>query len=491
MTVTAMSRILDALRVVGELVEVVGEPPAAVTGVTDDSRRVTAGMLFCAVRGTAADGHDFLEEAAARGAGAALVTKRVGLDLPQVVVRRDRIATAVAAGEWFGRPAKRLRIVGVTGTNGKTTTVALIHHLLNGDGTVGSIGTLGAIDGSGDSLPGASPLTTPGPVELQAVLAAMCERGVRSVVMEASSHALDQGRLHTLELSAAVYTNLTHDHLDYHGGFEAYRAAKFKLSDLLESGALEVVNADDPAWNALPARREARRVRFGTGPDADARLLEADPGARFFRLRLLLGELTVTARLPLFGEFNVTNALASCATAWALGMDAGEVAARLDSAPQVPGRMERLVEDEFTIVRDYAHTPDALARAIAAVRNATRGRVIVLFGAGGDRDRQKRPLMGEIVARDADLAVVTSDNPRTEDPESIIDDIEAGMSGMDHLRIVDRRAAIIRAVRLLQPGDSLLLAGKGHEVYQVIGTDRLPFDERLIVNEALQLRVPE
>jgi UDP-N-acetylmuramoyl-L-alanyl-D-glutamate--2,6-diaminopimelate ligase len=261
------------------------------------------------------------EQVLSAGAAAALVTKRASLDIPQLVVRSGRSATAVAAGEWYGRPAKRLRIVGVTGTNGKTTTVALIRHLLNGDGTVGSIGTLGAVDGAGRSLPGAGPLTTPGPVELQAVLAAMCEQGVRSVVMEASSHALDQERLHTLELAAAVYTNLTHDHLDYHGDFNAYRAAKARLSDLLGPGAVEVVNADDLAWTALSVRPDAARVRFGTGSDADARLLEADPGARFYRLRLLLGEQTVTARFPLFGEFNVSNALSACATAWALGLD--------------------------------------------------------------------------------------------------------------------------------------------------------------------------
>jgi UDP-N-acetylmuramoyl-L-alanyl-D-glutamate--2,6-diaminopimelate ligase len=231
-------------------------------------------------------------------------------------------------------------------------------------------------------------------------------------------------------------------------------------------------------------------VRYGQAAGADARLLDAKIEGWGSRVTFTLGDARVTAQLPLLGAFNVSNALAAAATAWALALAPADVARRLESAPQVPGRMERLVDREFVIVRDYAHTPDALERVLAALRSITPGRLVVLFGAGGDRDRGKRPVMGTIAARAADIAIVTSDNPRTEDPDRIIEEIEAGMHGVDHLRISDRREAIREAVALLRPGDCLLLAGKGHETYQVLGTERVPFDEREIVGEFLAQRAP-
>jgi UDP-N-acetylmuramoyl-L-alanyl-D-glutamate--2,6-diaminopimelate ligase len=456
-----------------------------ITGLTEDSRRAGPGTLFCAVDGSAQDGHRFLRDAARRGAAAALVVRPADLPLPQVVVRDSRAALAVAAAHWFGRPGERLTLVGVTGTNGKTTTVALIRHLLNHDSTVGSIGTVGAFDGHGIAIPESGTLTTPGAVELQATLAAFVRSGARTVVMEASSHALDQRRLSGLGLAAGVYTNLTHDHLDYHGDLSAYLAAKALLSTLIVEGGAEVVNLDDRAWRGLERRPGLRRVTYGLAAGADVTATGLVLDARATRFCLGHGRLSVPVDLPLIGEFNVSNALAAAATGIALGMDAGQIAARLAGAPQVPGRLERIVSEPFAVLRDYAHTPDALERAIAALRPLTRGRLVVLFGAGGDRDRRKRPEMGRIAARGADVAIVTSDNPRTEDPDAIIDDIEAGMNGTAHLRLVDRRVAIDRALRMAQPGDCVLLAGKGHETYQVIGTERLPFDERAIVLDAL------
>ncbi len=481
---------MAALDAAGQLVQRPEAPLPEVTGVTDDSRRVAAGTLFCAVSGTARDGHDYVEDARTRGAAAALVTRPVAAPLVQLVVRDGRRAAAVAARAWFDRPGDGLRLVAVTGTNGKSTTVALIRHLLNADRDVGAVGTLGAFDGTGAALEGYGSLTTPGPVELQAALAELRARRVHTLVMEASSHALDQRRLETLTLTAAVYTNLTQDHLDYHADLEAYRAAKLRLSTYLAPHGVEVVNVDDPAWRALPDMPGRRRVWYGRQADAEVRTLDAELDAEGASVTLAFENEVAKTRLPLPGAFNVSNALAAAATAWALGLAPDAIARGLARAPQVPGRMERLAAEGFTILRDYAHTPDALQVALGALRPITPGRLIVLFGAGGDRDRGKRPLMGRIAARDADLAVVTSDNPRTENPDRILDDIEAGMEGRSHLRIVDRREAIHRAIGLLQPGDCLLLAGKGHETYQVVGVEHHPFDERAIVREALEERAP-
>jgi UDP-N-acetylmuramoyl-L-alanyl-D-glutamate--2,6-diaminopimelate ligase len=451
-----------------------------ITGITEDSRALTAGGLFCAVQGSQQDGHRYLGEAHRLGAAAAVVTRPEDLPLPQVVVRDSRAAVAIVAAEWHGRPAASLRIIGVTGTNGKSTTVALIRHLLNDRRDVGSIGTLGAFDGTGEALPDTG-LTTPGAVTLHATLAQLVRRGGRTVVMEASSHALDQHRLDGLSLAAGVYTNLTHDHLDYHGDLSSYFAAKALLSTLIARDGVEVVNLDAPAWKALASRPGLRRLTFGVSDGADVRAADISPGAQGTKFRIITQAGRASVDLPLLGDFNVSNALAASATAIGLGMPLDQAARRLGSAPQVPGRLERLVTEPFTVLRDYAHTPDALARAIAAVKPITPGRVIVLFGAGGDRDKRKRPEMGRIVAREADLAIVTSDNPRTESPDRIMDEIEAGMDGTAHIRLVDRREAIARALRIAEPGDCVLLAGKGHETYQVIGTQRIPFDEREIV----------
>jgi UDP-N-acetylmuramoyl-L-alanyl-D-glutamate--2,6-diaminopimelate ligase len=327
-------------------------------------------------------------------------------------------------------------------------------------------------------------LTTPGPIDLQATLAAMVARGTTHVVMETSSHSLDQGRLDGLAFAAGVFTNLTRDHLDYHGTMETYLAAKLKLSSLLQLGAIEVVNLDDEAWRALTAR--SPRVTFGFGPGADVRGGEVVLDARGSRFRITGCFGSAEVMLPLIGDFNVANALAAAATALGLSHSLAEVAERLASAPQVPGRMERISDTPCTVLRDYSHTPDSLERALRTLRPLTPGRIIAVFGCGGDRDKGKRPIMGRIAAELSDLAIATSDNPRTENPEAIIDDIEAGMGGMPHLRITDRLAAIHAALNEGRPGDTILLAGKGHETYQVIGTEKIDFDEREIVQAAVR-----
>jgi len=482
--VTTFERILRSLEHAGLVVQRPEAPPASIDGITEDSRRVAPGWLFCAVEGTAEDGHRYLPDAVSRGAAAALVVRPSELPIPQVVVRESRAAVALAAAEWFDHPARDLQVVGVTGTNGKSTTVALIRHLLNHDGDTGSLGTLGAFDGAGAPLYEEG-LTTPGPVQLQETLARLRDGGVTRLAMEVSSHALDQHRVDALSFAAGVFTNLTHDHLDYHANLEAYFEAKQRLAQLVRADGSVVVNADESVWTRLQIPEGRRRVSYGLEPGAtvqgrDVRL-ETD-GTSF---QVGIEGRPFAARTPLLGNFNVSNALAAAAAAWALDVPADEIVARLENAPQVPGRMEQLFGGRYLILRDYAHTPDALRRALAAARPLTRGRLVVLFGCGGDRDRRKRPAMGKIAVRDADLAIVTSDNPRTEDPDRILDDIVEGMEGRAHIRITNRREAIERAIGMLEDGDCLLLAGKGHETYQVVGTERSPFDEREIVCDIL------
>ena len=480
----SLREVVDALARAGALVDApAADPLPEITGLTADARRLERGMLFCAVRGAVQDGHGFVADAAARGAAAALVESRQPVPIPQILVRNGRRAAALAAETWYGRPAAGLQMIGVTGTNGKTTSVILTRHVLGARWPMGAIGTLGCLDPAGRPVDSeAGNLTTPGPIDLQATLAALVERGAAGVAMEVSSHSLDQGRVEGLVFRAAIFTNLTRDHLDYHETFEAYFAAKAKLTGYLADAGLAVINADDAAWARLP--RTPRRITFSaTSGKADvvARDVRVDAKGARFTLASPAGNHPVA--LPLLGRFNVANALGVAACAIGLDVPANVVAERLSSAPQVPGRMERIAVDPCVVLRDYAHTPDALERALETIREVTPagGRVIIVFGAGGDRDRGKRAPMGEIAVRLADVAIATSDNPRTEDPEHILDDVEAGMKARPHYRIVDRKAAIAQALELAREGDTILLAGKGHETYQIVGTTKQPFDEREIV----------
>lgn len=475
--------IARALEGSGLLRERRGTLPASVAGITDDSRAVAPGAMFIAVRGSERDGHDYLDAAASAGAAMAIVEDPSRTTLPALVVNDGRRAAAIAAAAAFDWPARELRLVGVTGTNGKTTTVNMLRHLL--DDTVArsaSIGTLGVLIGSdGEPLEGGGGLTTPGPVELQRLFRALRDRGVRSVAMEVSSHSLDQRRVEGVQFDAVTYTNFTRDHLDYHKTMEQYFAAKARLLEHLLPHGTVVTNLDDPAWRRL--RTERRRVAFSERvPTAEVHAEEIRFTSRGSDWMLALAADRVRVRLPLIGDFNVINALGAAATAYALGVPAERIAERLSSMPQVPGRLEVLREDP-TVLRDYAHTPDALARALDAVRPFAPEKLIVVFGCGGDRDKGKRPEMGAIAESKADLAIVTSDNPRTEDPEAILSDIEAGMTRTNHERIEDRRAAIARALELASARDVVVLAGKGHETYQIRGTTRLPFDEKTVIAE--------
>ena len=438
-------------------------------------------MLFLAVRGSARDGHDFLAGAASAGAVAAVVDDPARTTLPAFVVRDTREAVAIVSGAAAGWPARELRAVGVTGTNGKSTTVALARHLLDEPtARSASLGTIGVY--IGETPLGETGLTTPGPVELQRVLRLLVDRGVRTLAMEASSHSLDQHRIDGVRFEAAVFTNLTRDHLDYHGTMEAYFAAKARLISYLTPTGTAVVNADDPVWHNLPLA--PRRLTFSaSGQAADLRAVRVRYAQRGSDWRLAAEGRDIEVHLPLIGAFNVENALGAAGASYALGLSLETIAQRLATVPQVPGRLE-ILHDHPTVLRDYAHTPDAIERALEAVRPFTRGRLIIVFGAGGDRDRGKRPVMGAVSERLADVVIVTSDNPRTEDPERILDEIETGMT-RPHERIEDRERAIARAIALAHDEDVVLLAGKGHETYQVRGTTNYPFDERAIVRTLL------
>jgi UDP-N-acetylmuramoyl-L-alanyl-D-glutamate--2,6-diaminopimelate ligase len=478
----SVKEIKAALADRGLLVSASNDLPDQAAGISDDSRKVSRGDLFIAVRGWNSDGHDFLDGAREKGAIAAIVEDPSRTTLPSLVVREGRRAAALASATAYGDPARSLRILGVTGTNGKTTTTSIMRHLFDdGDGSSASIGTLGVLVGSeGEVLPGGSGLTTPGPVELQRVLRALADRGVRTIAMEVSSHSLDQRRIDGLAFDVVVFTNLTRDHLDYHGTMEKYFEAKARLLDYLKPDGTAVLNADAPEWRSLET--SSQTLTFGAEESADIQAEDVRFTSEGSEWRLVTPRGSADVVLPLIGDINIENALAAAAAAFAVGQEPAVIARRLATVPQVAGRLE-IISRRPTVLRDYAHTPDALERTLKTARAFTRGKLIVVFGCGGDRDKGKRPLMGEIAERDADCAIVTSDNPRTEDPDAIIDDIEAGMRSSKHERVTDRLSAIQRAIDLAEEGDIVLLAGKGHETYQIRGTTSYPFDEKEIVKE--------
>ncbi len=453
-----------------------GDPDRAdIVAVTHDSRDVVPGALFCCVPGGSADGHDFAAAAVAAGAVALLCSRFVdGVDpaVPQVLVDDVRAAMARVAAELYGHPSQRMAVVGVTGTNGKTTTTHLLRAVLEADGRPAAvIGTLSQDAPAGAGRAGAAPGTTPAAPELQRHLAELAASGFDAVAMEVSSHALVQHRVDGVHFAVVVFTNLSQDHLDYHGSMEEYFAAKASLFDP-ERAAVAVVNADD-RWG----RRLLESPRLPTRPFwmDEAVDLRLDRTGSTFRWE---GE---PVRLRIAGRANVANALAAAAAARELGVPATAVAAGLSGVESVPGRNEAIQRGQpFTVLVDYAHTPDGLEQSLTSARDvAGGGRVLVVFGCGGDRDRAKRPLMGEVATRLADLAVLTSDNARSEDPAAIIDQVRAGVRRPEVLVVEpDRRAAIAVALGRAQADDVVVIAGKGHETTQVVGDQVFPFDDR-------------
>ena len=480
----ALPRILGAL-------EIHGTPGGEWMRVQYDSRAVNAGDLFVAIPGEKMDGHAFVPEAARRGA-VAVVVERFTPEAawPEVRVRSARRALAILAGEETDHPSHDLLMVGVTGTNGKTTTSHLIRAALRERGErVGLIGTV-AYELDGEREPAAH--TTPESPELERRFRGWRDRGASAVVMEVSSHALAQDRTYGLAFDIGVFTNLTQDHLDFHGTMEAYRDAKARLFRVETRGdrtktMTGVLNLDDPAGRWIRERTDGPAIGYGGEGAAEVVADEVRLSPAGTRLRIRYPRGAVSVALKLRGRFNVMNALAAFAAAYAAGTPPDAIARGLESVTSVPGRLEPVDAGQpFQVLVDYAHTPDALERALEAVRAFGPKRLLCLFGCGGDRDRGKRPLMGAAAARLADLVFITSDNPRSEDPASIIREIEAGATGTASVRsLVDRREAISAAVRACAPGDALLIAGKGHETYQILGKETIPFDDRVVAREAL------
>jgi UDP-N-acetylmuramoyl-L-alanyl-D-glutamate--2,6-diaminopimelate ligase len=460
----------------------VESPQVMVTDVHHDSRRVGPGELFVAIVGATSDGHDFAAAAVARGAAGVVVERRLDLDVPQIVVADARAALAAAASAVHRHPGKRLRIVGVTGTNGKTTVTHMVEALCRDAGlATGLIGTLGARIGE-DPVP--LERTTPEASDTQRLFARMVAAGVDVVAMEVSSHALELHRADAIDFRVAAFTNLSQDHLDFHPDMEAYFAAK---ASLFTAGRAEraVVWVDD-AWGERMAAASAVPVtRVGAGPGDDVSGTTLHTDAWGSDVRFAAGEKSCDVRLPLPARFNVANALVAAAVGLELGIPFETLCAGLARLPQVPGRFEAVAgERPFQVVVDYAHTPDAVAGAIGEARALVGGRVLALVGAGGDRDRAKRPLMGSAAA-EADVTVVTSDNPRSEDPDAIVSEVVAGIP-QTHPMIVepDRRKAIGRILAEARPGDIVLVLGKGHEQGQEFAGGRIePFDDRRVVRE--------
>jgi UDP-N-acetylmuramoyl-L-alanyl-D-glutamate--2,6-diaminopimelate ligase len=460
----------------GELFEHAAPEAAAteITGPAYDNRRVEAGTLFFCVRGFTRDGHDFAGDAIARGAAALVVDHELGTGVPEVVVPDVRASMAPAAARFFGDPTARLRMAGVTGTNGKTTTCFLIRELLVAGGLqTGLLGTVTSFVG-GEERP--TERTTPEAIDLQCTFAEMLSGGDVACAMEVSSHALELARADAIHWDVAVFTNLSQDHLDFHPSMEAYFAAKWKL---FEAGPrVKVINIDDDYGRRLVA----------DFPDAityslsDAEDLEVDfTGSRFTFEGMRLST-------PHPGSFNVMNALAAVHTARALGVPDEVIAATLPRAGRVPGRFEPVDEgQDFAVIVDYSHTPDALENVLRAARELADEWVICVFGCGGDRDRAKRPVMGRIAQEFADVPIVTSDNPRNEDPVAIIDEITAGMEEHEYDVMVDRREAIRQAISSASPGDVVVIAGKGHEQGQEFeGGRKEPFDDVTVAREVLR-----
>jgi UDP-N-acetylmuramoyl-L-alanyl-D-glutamate--2,6-diaminopimelate ligase len=465
--------------------ELLGDGPddVEITGLAYDNRKVEPGTLFFCVPGFTRDGHDFAQDAIDRGAAALVVCRPLGLGVPEVRVEDIRAAMAQAAARFYGDPTTELEVVGVTGTSGKTTTAWLVRAMLEASGRrCGLLGTVGSIVGGEHRT---VERTTPEAIDLQRTFRGMLDAGDVACAMEISSHALELRRAEGIHCAVALFTNLSQDHLDFHPDMEAYFLAKRRLFET--DPRLRVACADDPYGRRLAAEFPGT-VTFGIDTDADLRALEVRPDAAGsdFRLRAPDGEWPVRLGMP--GRFNVLNALGAWVAARALGAPPESLLATLAGPPRVPGRFEPVEEGQpFTVVVDYSHKPGALENVLRSARTVAEGRVIVVFGAGGDRDRGKRPLMGEIAARLADLAIVTSDNPRSEEPDAIVAEVAAGAAGGAVEREVDRRAAIARAVGLAQPGDIVVIAGKGHEQGQEFaGGRKEPFDDVTVAREALR-----
>jgi UDP-N-acetylmuramoyl-L-alanyl-D-glutamate--2,6-diaminopimelate ligase len=469
-----------------------GSLARTIAGVTADSRKVEANGAFVAIAGLKSDGHDFIPQALRQGAAAIIVERAVPQALPPEVslirVGDGRRAIAHMAAVWYDHPSQELQLVGVTGTNGKTTSTYLLEAIWRAHGdTPGIIGTV-TYRYAGHEQP--ADQTTPAAEALQSLLRQMVRARVSHCAMEVSSHALSQERVRGCRFAAALFTNLSQDHLDFHEDMDAYYMAKARLFTEYQPG-VAVVNRDDAAGQRLLREVRSPTITYGFTPEADVYVDQLTMDHQGMQLRAIVHGAHVSLRSRLVGRHNVYNILGALATASGLGMDLHAAVQGLEQLQTVPGRFERVDAGQpFSVLVDYAHTDDALRNVLMAARGIAQRRVIVVFGAGGDRDRRKRPQMGRIAAQYADVAFITSDNPRTEPPMDIIRAIETGyceIGGATHHHVIeDRTKAIQAALQIGQDGDVVVIAGKGHEAYQIIGNRRLPFDDRQVASNALQ-----
>ncbi|MDK2820674.1 MAG: UDP-N-acetylmuramoyl-L-alanyl-D-glutamate--2,6-diaminopimelate ligase [Clostridia bacterium] len=471
-----------------------GNQQISLSGLHYDSRQVKEGYLFVAIKGYKTDGHLFIDDALKRGAVAVVIEQEV--DLPGgtswVQVSNSRRVLGHLAARFFGYPGQELRIIGVTGTNGKTTTTNLIQTVLEASGrSTGLIGTIGNRLG-GKTLP--SERTTPESLDLQLLLRQIVDLKGQATVMEVSSHALALHRLEGTEFDVAVFTNLTQDHLDFHQNMEDYFKSKASLFEKLNEGKKEgkyaIINADDPYGKRLVDLTSVPVVTYGCSPTCQIHATDIELKADGSSCRVIWPKGEIKLELKLTGRFNIYNALAAFAVALQEGIDPMNAAKALESVKGVPGRLEQVNRGQpFTVLVDYAHTPDGLENVLEVARQVKTGKLISVFGCGGDRDKGKRPLMGQVAAKLSDFSIITSDNPRSEDPEAIIEDIIPGIkaiNGAKYQIVVDRRQAIATALNIAKPGDIVVIAGKGHETYQIVKNKTLPFDDRKVVREELE-----
>ncbi|WP_199425997.1 UDP-N-acetylmuramoyl-L-alanyl-D-glutamate--2,6-diaminopimelate ligase [Thermaerobacillus caldiproteolyticus] len=470
----------------------VGDNPT-ITSIEMDSRQVKQGSLFICVRGFTVDGHDFAKQAVENGAVAVIAERQVDVNVPVVIVRDSRRAMAVLADAFYGQPTHRLHLIGVTGTNGKTTTTHIIEHIFRkAKKKTGLIGTVHMK--IGDKTYNVQN-TTPESLILQKTFKQMVDENVDVAIMEVSSHALHMGRVHGCDYDVAVFTNLTQDHLDYHRTMDEYRQAKGLLFAQLGNRfdhrrpKFAVLNQDDPASEQYKHMTAATLITYGIEKESDimAKRIDMTPSGMAFDL--VTPYETVRVKTKLVGRFNVYNLLAAVAACLVSDVSLSTIVESIEEISGVPGRLETVDEgQDFAVIVDYAHTPDSLENVLKTIRQFAQHRVYVIVGCGGDRDRTKRPLMAQIATQYADVAIFTSDNPRSERPEDILKDMEDGVKGAEYVTIVDRKEAIRYAVEQAKEGDIILIAGKGHETYQIIGDEVIEFDDRLVARQAIKER---
>lgn len=492
-----MAKILKELITLLPEAAVRGKSDILISDIAHDSRQVKAGTLFVCLPGVKVDGHDFIQQAREHGAVAVLVQKDIDIEgLTVIKVPDTRIAMQLIVPDFFDYPGKKLRMIGVTGTNGKTTTTYIIRSILKKAGfKVGVVGTIQIMIGE-KILPIKN--TTPDVIDLQATLAKMVESGMDYVVMEVSSHALALGRVAGCEFDVGVFTNMTRDHLDFHGTFENYLEAKVKLfemlgrSDAVKQGKTAVVNADDPVAGAILKKAKCKQLTYGIENPAQLKAEDIDIQPAGANFTIVTSEEKIPLELNITGNFNIYNTLAAVGAALAENIDYKVIKDALQEFKSVPGRFELVDAGQpFSVIVDYAHTPDGLENILKTARQFAKRRIIAVFGCGGDRDRTKRPIMGKLAAEYADIVIATSDNPRTEDPETILQEIEVGIkegltSGKVYKKIADRRQAIHTAVELAEREDIVIIAGKGHETYQILKDKTIDFDDRKVAREAIR-----